>query len=40
LFEVDRLFSSKGNALSYDVLPEGSYEVNPPFLEEIMEKIS
>jgi hypothetical protein len=40
LFEIDKFFSSKGNALNYDILPDGSYEVNPPFLEETMEKIS
>lgn len=37
---MDRYFGSQGNALNFEVLPQGSYEVNPPFVEETMEQVS
>jgi phosphorylated CTD-interacting factor 1 len=37
VFEIDKLFGSKGNSLKKTHL-SGGFEVNPPFIEETMEK--
>ena len=39
LFEVDKLFMSKGNLFAnYHSIENGCYEVNPPFIEKIFEE--
>lgn len=40
LFEIDKLFGSMGNLFAEKELPEGLYEVNPPFIEEIFTESS
>ena len=39
-YDVDRFFGSKGSFFWIDELNEGSYESNPPFIEEIMYMMS
>ena len=35
--ELNKLFGSKGNCLKEEILPNGLYEANPPFIEIVME---